>query len=359
MVEFYYPEEIVHFEREFIEAQQAAYKETAIEDDEICLRMDRGRRALWEAGPGRRRPLPVADGRQHGALPRMAAAAAWKGITAEHARLHRRAGAPIREWRVFDCRHDLIKPELGEQQYRESHIPGAVFAHLDRDLSAPKTRKQRPPSPARPEAFIAWLGQQGLQPTDQVVCYDGGPGAKASRLWWMLRWVGHEQVAVLDGGFAKWQRKAGRSTAEVPRSPRRLIPGKRAGLDACRTSSPWRRNSSARRCSMRARRRATAASRADRPGRRPHPGLDEPLQRRQPQPKAPSSRAEAFRAEFEAVLAGRNPREVIHYCGSGVVLGRKRRGGVGHCHSRGLHHGRCSPARRFRSADQQARCLRC
>ena len=69
VVEFYYPEEIVLFEREFVEAQQAAYVETAIEDNEICLRLDRGRRALCAAGPRRRRPLPVADGRRRSALP--------------------------------------------------------------------------------------------------------------------------------------------------------------------------------------------------------------------------------------------------------------------------------------------------
>src|SRR5439155_621534 len=86
----------------------------------------------------------------------------------------------------------LFERELGEQQYREAHIPGALFAHLDRDLSAPKTGANgRHPLPER-GAFIAWLGQQGLKPGDQVVCYDGGSGAMAARLWWMLRWAGHE-----------------------------------------------------------------------------------------------------------------------------------------------------------------------
>src|SRR5688572_21150958 len=108
------------------------------------------------------------------------------------------------QWRVFDCRHDLARPELGEQQYREAHIPGALFAHLDRDLSATKTgRNGRHPLP-KPETFIAWVGRQGLQASDQVVCYDAGNGAIAARLWWMLRWIGHRAVAVLDGGLAKW-----------------------------------------------------------------------------------------------------------------------------------------------------------
>ncbi len=95
------------------------------------------------------------------------------------------------EWRVFDCRHDLLKPEQGEQQYLEAHLPGARFAHMDRDLSAAKNGGNgRHPLPEA-KAFIGWVGRQGLKATDTAVCYDGGPGASASRLWWMLRWVGH------------------------------------------------------------------------------------------------------------------------------------------------------------------------
>src|ERR671919_3191664 len=90
------------------------------------------------------------------------------------------------EWRIFDCRHDLAKPDLGEQHYREGHIPGARFAHLERDLPGPKTgRNGRHPLPL-PQVFIAWLGRPGLRPADQVVCYDAGNGAMAARLWWML-----------------------------------------------------------------------------------------------------------------------------------------------------------------------------
>ena len=119
------------------------------------------------------------------------------------------------QWRIFDCRHDLANPELGAQQYAEAHIPGALFAHLDHDLSAVKTDGNgRHPLPEA-KKFINWLGKQGLKPTDQVVCYDGGPGAHASRLWWMLRWAGHEQAAVLDGGLAKWLREGRPVTVDV------------------------------------------------------------------------------------------------------------------------------------------------
>ena len=131
--------------------------------------------------------------------------------------------AHLGDWRIFDCRHDLAKPELGAELYREAHIPGALFASLDRDLSGPKTGKNgRHPLPDA-KTFGAWLGRQGLKRGDQVVCYDAANGAMAARLWWMLRWVGHDEVAVLDGGFAKWQAEGRAVTAEVPRiSPTEL-----------------------------------------------------------------------------------------------------------------------------------------
>jgi len=122
----------------------------------------------------------------------------------------------LQQWRVFDCRHDLAKPQLGAEQYRQSHIPGAAFASLDTDLSAPKNgRNGRHPLP-QPEQFVQWLGANGLRQSDQVVCYDGANGAMAARLWWLLRWVGHQSVAVLDGGFAKWTKEGRPVSAELP-----------------------------------------------------------------------------------------------------------------------------------------------
>lgn len=104
----------------------------------------------------------------------------------------------------IDCRFDLAKADWGEQQYLAAHIPGAAYAHLDRDLSGPKTgRNGRHPLPDM-EQFKARLGQWGIGPGAQVVVYDQNSGMWASRLWWMLRYLGHQAVAVLDGGFAKW-----------------------------------------------------------------------------------------------------------------------------------------------------------
>jgi thiosulfate/3-mercaptopyruvate sulfurtransferase len=121
------------------------------------------------------------------------------------------------QWRLVDCRHDLAKPALGAQLYAQGHIPGALHAHLDDDLSGPKTgRNGRHPLPER-AAFIAWLGRQGLRPDDQVVAYDNAGTAYAARLWWLLRWVGHRAVAVLDGGIEAWTAQAGPLTTDVPR----------------------------------------------------------------------------------------------------------------------------------------------
>ena len=107
-------------------------------------------------------------------------------------------------WVVFDCRHDLANPGSGAQEYASSHIPGARFLHLDRDLSAPTTGTNgRHPLPEA-QAFMRTLGAAGVDSSKQVIAYDAKMGVYAARLWWMLRWLGHENVAVLDGGYAKW-----------------------------------------------------------------------------------------------------------------------------------------------------------
>jgi thiosulfate/3-mercaptopyruvate sulfurtransferase len=105
---------------------------------------------------------------------------------------------------VVDCRFDLANPAAGEAAYQHAHIPGAVYAHLDRDLSGPKTGANgRHPLPS-PDVLQSTLGRFGIDAGVQVIAYDQDTGMYASRLWWLLRWMGHMAVAVLDGGFAKW-----------------------------------------------------------------------------------------------------------------------------------------------------------
>jgi thiosulfate/3-mercaptopyruvate sulfurtransferase len=108
-------------------------------------------------------------------------------------------------WAVLDCRFDLARPEWGASAYSAGHVPHAIYAHLDRDLSSAVTSTSgRHPLPLI-EAFVATLGRWGIDEDVQVVAYDQNNGAYASRLWWLLRWVGHIRVAVLNGGFAAWQ----------------------------------------------------------------------------------------------------------------------------------------------------------
>jgi thiosulfate/3-mercaptopyruvate sulfurtransferase len=124
-------------------------------------------------------------------------------------------------WTVLDIRHDLMRPERwGEDQYRAGHVPGAVFLHLDRDLSAPKTgRNGRHPLPS-PWHAADTFARSGVDATSQVVVYDQNNGMYATRAWWMLRWLGHRAVALLDGGFDRWVREGRPVTTDVP-SPRK------------------------------------------------------------------------------------------------------------------------------------------
>ena len=120
------------------------------------------------------------------------------------------------DWLVVDCRFELGKPETGERAYAAGHIPHAIYAHLDRDLAAPVTPQTgRHPLPS-PEKFAATLASWGLTPATQVVAYDADNSAYAARLWWLLRWVGHDAVAVLDGGFKAWTAAGLPTTTEVP-----------------------------------------------------------------------------------------------------------------------------------------------
>jgi thiosulfate/3-mercaptopyruvate sulfurtransferase len=110
-------------------------------------------------------------------------------------------------WRIFDCRHDLRQTDYGEKAYAKGHIPGALFLHLDRDMSGQTTGSNgRHPLP-NPADFAAKMRACGVGADTRVVAYDNEGGIFASRLWWMLRWLGHDRVAVLDGGLAGWKRR--------------------------------------------------------------------------------------------------------------------------------------------------------
>ena len=119
-------------------------------------------------------------------------------------------------WIVIDCRFTLTNTEAGRAAYARGHLPGARYAHLDQDLAGPKNGSNgRHPLPDA-QAFAQKLGAWGIDADTQVVVYDDSFGAIAVRLWWMLRWMGHDAVALLDGGLPKWQREQRPLTADLP-----------------------------------------------------------------------------------------------------------------------------------------------
>lgn len=133
---------------------------------------------------------------------------------------------------IIDCRFDLEDTGWGQQQYLASHVPGALYAHLDEDLSGSVTpgRTGRHPLP-EVEGFAQKLSAWGIDRDTQVVAYDQGPGMFAARLWWMLRWLGHDRVAVLDGGWTKWQDEGRAADSAIPVvQPRSFVPAPRDGM---------------------------------------------------------------------------------------------------------------------------------
>lgn len=139
---------------------------------------------------------------------------------------------------LLDCRFNLADAAAGEAAWRAGHIPGALYAHLDRDLSGPKVGQGTPAFTGRhplpsPEALARTLGHWGLRPETHVVAYDDAGGMFAARAWWLLRWLGHERVQVLDGGWPAWLALAadgGASDTRVAtRTPSTVAPQVRSG----------------------------------------------------------------------------------------------------------------------------------
>ena len=129
------------------------------------------------------------------------------------------------DWAILDCRFDLARPAWGEAAWEAGHIPNALYVHLDRDLSGAHTLSTgRHPLPAV-SALAGTFARLGIDDAVQVVAYDQSQGVYAARLWWLLRWLGHQRVAVLNGGFAAWeQARLPVSRSRAVRAPRQLRP---------------------------------------------------------------------------------------------------------------------------------------
>ncbi|MGC9163247.1 MAG: sulfurtransferase [Thiomonas sp.] len=222
---------------------------------------------------------------------------------------------------VVDCSHDLADPQAGERHYASGHIPGALFLHLDRDLSAPTNgRNGRHPLPD-PQAFAQRLAQLGLNQDQQVVAYDRAGGSFAVRLWWMLRWLGHDAVAVLDGGWQAWVAAGGasQSVAPTPRLPGSFVRRPAlAGTVSAEDVSDNLRTQSKLLLDARAPERFAGEVEPLDPVAGHIPGAKNRFFQTNLQPDGTFKSRQQLREEFTALLEDWDPRDVIHHCGSGV-----------------------------------------
>jgi len=224
-------------------------------------------------------------------------------------------------WVVIDCRFTLTETEAGRAAYAQGHIPGARYAHLDQDLSGAKTgRNGRHPLPDV-QAFAQKLGAWGVDNQTQVVVYDDSFGAMAVRLWWLLRWLGHDAVALLDGGLPKWQREKRPLDADLPQvTPKIFEPHVRpqllADADAVLKASNTRSNLI---LDARAEMRFIGEIEPLDPVAGHVPGaknlpFDDNLDM-----DGTLLSAEELRAQYTEFLDDEAPEQVIHMCGSGVT----------------------------------------
>lgn len=223
------------------------------------------------------------------------------------------------DWRIIDVRHLLADVTHGERAYAESHIPGAIFLHCDRDLStAMSGQNGRHPLPERDD-FARLVGQIGIGSATQVVVYDDTRGMIAGRLWWMLRWLGHQPVAVLDGGWQAWLESGGAVSQDVAHYPAQVFTAS-PGSERVDMTYVLEHLGSDQLCLVDARS-------ADR-YRGENEAID-PVGGRIPaavnrffgdniQPDGLFKSAEQLRREWLLVLGQNPPDQVVHYCGSGV-----------------------------------------
>jgi len=224
-------------------------------------------------------------------------------------------------WRVVDVRHDLFDTDAGLRAYRAGHIPGAVFANVDLDLSGTKTghngRHPLPPRDQLVKVFQRW----GINADTQIVAYDAQGGQFAARMWWVARWLGHQQVALLDGGWPAWWAQTNVSSTDEPY----LISGKftvRESLMPLATVDQVQR-------ALHSHEQMLLDARTAERYRGEHEPIDPvaghiPGARNRPWQQNLNAdqtfkSARELRSEFAALLEQRTPDQVTHQCGSGVT----------------------------------------
>jgi len=243
-------------------------------------------------------------------------------ISAEQLKALQASGQPLM---VFDCSFELMKPEMADIMFSEVRIQGAQQAHLDRNLSSRDgsgVNGGRNPLPAR-ESLSAWLGGLGFQNKMQAVVYDRNGANYCGRLWWMLKWLGHDAVAVLNGGLQAWQAAGGAVESGAPATTPaqsntfELKPALREWLSTAQLA-PQVGHPEVTLIDARSPVRFRGEMEPIDPVAGHIPGaLNRPFAENLDANGFFKS-AEVLRAEFEKLLAGRKPESVVHYCGSGV-----------------------------------------
>jgi thiosulfate/3-mercaptopyruvate sulfurtransferase len=225
------------------------------------------------------------------------------------------------DWVVIDTRFDLLHPQWGNEDYQRAHIPGAVYADLSKDLSRPASSVSgRHPLPELGD-FIAFMSSCGVDKKRQVVVYDTSNGALAVRLWWLLKYYGHAEVAVLDGGLQLWQNENRAIKSGIEQNDPAHFEGKPNASMEVDSGFVSRVSTDPNYCVVDAR----AAIR--------YQGLQEPIDPVAGHIPGAVNRfhalnlskdgtflpAEVLQSEFQSLMAGTNPENVIVYCGSGVT----------------------------------------
>jgi thiosulfate/3-mercaptopyruvate sulfurtransferase len=246
-------------------------------------------------------------------------------ITSTQLQSLRHANTPLVIW---DCSFDLMNPQAGRAAFEAAHISGALYVDLDHDLSdktaaTDKSSGGRHPLPSL-EKWAAWVGACGITTETQVIVYDRNSCNYCGRAWWMLRWLGHERVAVLDGGFQAWQAAGGavESGLHMPApdfsKPKHPLAQERHALTAIDLVAKSQRDGSHTIIDARAAARFRGEVEPLDPVAGHIPGaLNRPFTMNLNAQGFFKSAAE-LRAEFDTMLAGRDASRVIHHCGSGV-----------------------------------------
>ncbi|MBT9502818.1 MAG: sulfurtransferase [Burkholderiaceae bacterium] len=228
------------------------------------------------------------------------------------------AGTPLL---IIDASFDLADPAAGERAYAAGHLPGAHYAHLDRDLSGAKTgRNGRHPLPTR-ESFAATAARLGITPDTQVVAYDAQGGMYAARLWWMLRWIGHRAAAVLDGGLSAWTAAGGTMSQTLPATPDAgaAYPLGESLAPSLDGDALLARLGRVRLIDARAGERFRGEVEPLDKLAGHIPGASNRFFKDNLQADGRFKPAAALREDFAALLGAHAPTEVVHQCGSGVT----------------------------------------